>query len=329
MTIKKWVRSSGLLLVGCVMLGGCNNQGTEGELNAVEILIDWKAEPTYAGFYVAKELGYYSDQGFRVTIQEGSGAPVSVRLISQGEYLIGSASGAATAIGRSRGLDVVSLAVYYPNIPTVIYSLEDDSITTPEDLEGKTIGINYQSINYQEYRALARRTNMSRDNIEEVGVGFEVAPLLNDKVDALLNYTELTPVELRNRGYQVNELRLADYGVKAYSLNLITAREALGSRAEMIRKLQKATTAGYKFVASKPDSASQIFLDLFPARDSAFVFNSMKKVADQLGRRDVVGCQSTSGWERTITMLESLELLEGPVQSNEIVTEQSVICERQ
>jgi ABC-type nitrate/sulfonate/bicarbonate transport system substrate-binding protein len=62
----------------------------------------------------------------------------AAQAISQGtKYWIGTSSGTATAIGRSNGLPIKSLAVYYRKTPSAIFSRAEDRIAHPRDLYGK------------------------------------------------------------------------------------------------------------------------------------------------------------------------------------------------
>lgn len=97
------------VLASCIVLG-CNarqngkSENHLGNLEKIKLLIDWKAEPTYAGFYIAQEKGFYEKRGLDVEIVEGSGAVTAAQLVGSGEYFIASCSGEATAIARSKGL---------------------------------------------------------------------------------------------------------------------------------------------------------------------------------------------------------------------------------
>ncbi|OWY59941.1 hypothetical protein B7486_71860, partial [cyanobacterium TDX16] len=69
-------------------------------MQKVEILLDWKALPTFAGFYLAKEMGAFERRGLDVTFAETQGALSAAAKIGEGkQYWIGSSSGIATAIG--------------------------------------------------------------------------------------------------------------------------------------------------------------------------------------------------------------------------------------
>jgi ABC-type nitrate/sulfonate/bicarbonate transport system substrate-binding protein len=284
----------------------------------ISLLIDWKAEPTYAGFFIAKEMGFYKKRGIDVDIVEGNGATVSAQVIGSGQsYFIGSNSGEATAIARAKGIPVRSVSVLYPNVPTVLYSRADTPIRRPQDMIGKKIGIISGSITLDEYRGLLAANDIDRSQIQEVDVGFEVAPLLQKKVDGLMNYQELTPVALRIDGHDIVEMRFADFGIKAYSLNLIVSDSALQKESAAIRAIVDGTREGYELLRNDPAQAAAIFSRLFPERNKDYVRESIKIVAQLLGKGPV-GQQTTQGWQDTIKTLGDLGLLAKPVTVDEV-----------
>ena len=171
--------------------------GRAQSLENVDLLLDWKAAPTYAGFYIAREIGAFRKRGVDVRLVEGHGATAAAELIGKGNnYWIGSSSGAATAIGRAKGEAVRSLAVYYRRTPTVIYARVEDHIDAPRDLYGKKIGLVPGSVTIDEYRAFLVANRLDRARITEVQVDWSAKALLEHKVDALIDYEEITPAEV-------------------------------------------------------------------------------------------------------------------------------------
>src|SRR5512134_851497 len=72
---------------------------SEDKLEKVEILLDWRALPTFAGFYLARQMGAFERRGLDVRFAETQGAVSSAAMIGEGrQYWIGSSSGIATAI---------------------------------------------------------------------------------------------------------------------------------------------------------------------------------------------------------------------------------------
>jgi ABC-type nitrate/sulfonate/bicarbonate transport system substrate-binding protein len=286
----------------------------------VEILLDWKALPTFAGFYLAREMGAFERRGLEVTFAETQGAISSAEMIGSGTpYWIGSSSGVATAIGRSRGQPIKSLAVYYAKTPTVIYSRGEDRIAHPRDLYGKTLGLVPGSITTEEFRALVAANRLDRSRIKEITVGWSAYDLVEKKVDALIDYDEMAPSMLIAEGRRITMIRLSDFGVKAYSLNLIVNDAAWADpvRREIARNVQEAVQEGYNMVRERPADAASHFSRIFPRLAPRYVDRSTATVSQQLSGPPT-GQQTRAGWEATINTLETLGLLAKPITVDEV-----------
>jgi ABC-type nitrate/sulfonate/bicarbonate transport system substrate-binding protein len=286
----------------------------------VEILLDWKALPTFAGFYLAREMGAFERRGLEVTFAETQGAISSAEMIGSGTpYWIGSSSGVATAIGRSRGQPIKSLAVYYAKTPTVIYTRGEDRIAHPRDLYGKTLGLVPGSITNEEFRALVAANRLDRSRIKEITVGWSAYDLVEKKVDALIDYDEMAPSMLIAEGRRITMIRLSDFGVKAYSLNLIVNDAAWADpiRREIARNVQEAVQEGYNMVRERPADAASHFSRIFPRLAPRYVDRSTATVSQQLSGPPT-GQQTRAGWEATINTLETLGLLAKPITVDEV-----------
>jgi ABC-type nitrate/sulfonate/bicarbonate transport system substrate-binding protein len=286
----------------------------------VEILLDWKALPTYAGFFLAREMGAFERRGLEVTFAETQGAISSAEMIGSGkQYWIGSSSGIATAIACSKGQPIKSLAVYYAKTPTVIYTRGEDRIAHPRDLYGKTLGLVPGSITNEEFRALVAANRLDRSKIQERTVNWNAYDLVEKKVDALIDYDEMSPSELIAEGRHIMMVRLSDFGVKAYSLNLIVndAAWADAARREIAQKVVEAVQEGYNMVRERPGDAALHFSRIFPRLAPRYVDRSMATVSQQLSGPPT-GIQTRAGWEATIKTLDELGLLAKPVTADEV-----------
>lgn len=289
-------------------------------LTKLELLLDWKALPTYAGLFIAKDLGAFERRGIDVTFTEIQGALPAAQAIAQGtRHWIGTSSGTATAIGRSNGLTVKSLAVYYRKTPSAIYTRAEDRIAHPRDLFGKRLGLVPGSITQDEFRALLALNRMDASKIERVTVDWDPWALLEKKVDAMIDYEEMTPAELLSEGRRILVMRLSDFGVRPYSLNLIVNDAAWASpdKRAIARKVVEAAQEGYSLVNERPADAAAHFSRLFPRLAPRYVDRSMVSVASQLSPAPV-GVQTRQGWQDTIDLLSSLKLLAKPVTVDEV-----------
>ncbi|UYN96319.1 MAG: ABC transporter substrate-binding protein [Enhydrobacter sp.] len=286
----------------------------------VEILLDWKPLPTFAGFFLARQLGAFERRGLDVTFKEVQGALMSAEAIGKGDpFWIGSSSGMATAMGRARGLPIKSLAVYYRETPSAIFSRAEDRIAHPRDLYGKTLGVVPGSITNDEVRAMFAINRLDLGQVKRVEVKWDPFDLLEKKVDALVDYEEMTPAELLSEGRRLLVLRLSDFGVRTYSLNLIVNEEAFKDprKREIALKIVDAVQEGYSIVKDRPSDASLHFSRMFPRLAPNYVVRGMVTVAQQLGHPPI-GVQTRDGWDKTLKLLGSLDLLAKPITVEEI-----------
>jgi ABC-type nitrate/sulfonate/bicarbonate transport system substrate-binding protein len=305
-------------LLGTAVAAGLGPRlGRADSLQHVDLLIDWKPAPTYSGFYIARETGSFRRRGLDVRIVEGHGAGIAAQMLGAGkEYWIGSSSASATAIGRSNDLPIRSLALYYRRTPTVLYSRAEDRIDAPRNLIGKRVGLVKGSTTVDEYRALLTANRIDRSRIREVEVDQSANALLDNQVDALLDYEEITPAELQSQGKRITVMRLADFGVRIYSLNLVVNETAWMQREKTARLVAEAVTEGYQFVRDKTAEAASIFGKLFPDLAPRYVELSMQIVARQLAVP--IGSQTRLGWEDTLKILNGQRLLSRAVSPEEV-----------
>jgi NitT/TauT family transport system substrate-binding protein len=284
-------------------------------LQRIDLLLDWKPMPTYAGFYYARERGLFAKRGLEVAIQEGSGANVSAELVAESaEYWIGVSAGIATAISRSHGLGVKSLSVLYHNTPSAIFSRAEAPIRKPTDLYGKRMGLVPGSVTADEYHGFVVAQQLDRRRITEVVVDWTSAPLYDGRVDALIDYTEMLPAELQATGKDIELMRLADYGVKVYSLNMVVKEQAwqqADRRATALRLLE-AVLEAYGQMQRAPSEVMAVFRQLFPSFDRRYVSQATSEIVRHLGPPPL-GRQTREGWQATLDHLDKLGLLHRPM----------------
>jgi ABC-type nitrate/sulfonate/bicarbonate transport system substrate-binding protein len=303
------------LIVGLV-LTGCDVGGKQ---KALRVAIDWKADTTYAGFYIAQEKSYYARRGLRVDILEGNGAMTTAAAAGAGtEFSVASASAEATAIARSNGVPVKSVAVLYQRVPTVQYFRLDNPINKPADLIGKKVGLVPGSIGVGQFQTLLSRNAIPPDKVTVVFTGTDPAPVLSGQLDTMQSYEEAEALQMRLQGRPIGVLRLADFGVGAYGLNIIASDKMIAASPDLVRAFVAATIEGYEFLRDHPREAAEVYSRLFPEHDKRFVEESIKVVAAHLGQGRV-GAETRERWTAMLSDLDKAGLLKAPVTVDDIV----------
>ncbi|MBY0371967.1 ABC transporter substrate-binding protein, partial [bacterium] len=83
----------------------------------VTLLLNWKPEAEFGGFYAAELSGAFAKEGLKVTIQPGGvGTPAS-QMVAAGKADFGVSSADAIIISQDRGTDNVALFAVYQTYP--------------------------------------------------------------------------------------------------------------------------------------------------------------------------------------------------------------------
>lgn len=316
-----------LLMLCCAVAAGvsgaCGGPGaeTEGEtapaIEPFRFLIDWQAEPTYIGVYLAREQGLFQRLGLDVEIVESSGADAAAAAVAAGRYPVATASGGATITAVAGGASLVSTAVVYQRLPTVVYGLAGQGVDAPSDLAGKRVGVYPDSTNSHEFLVFLSAAGMAAEDVETVPIDGPDLPLvLGGQVDAAVNYVEMSPTELALQE-ETFQLALAEHGVAAYGLNVIASRAAWENDPDLIEGLTAAVVEGYRIACADLPAAARTFLDLFPDRDARYVDASLAEVCALVG--DDVGVQTEDGWRTTIDVYATAGLLETAVTPGDVL----------
>ena len=309
----------------CCALALCACGETPRSERQIQFLLDWKAQMEHAGFFVAKAKGYYLEEGLEVTILEGSGAPTTARVVGNGTYPLGIASGSATVMARDKGIPVVSLAVINQHSPVAVYALREKGILRPEDLIGKRIGVNIGGTKHREFQAFLKKVGIDEGQIQLMGMTeASPAPLLAGQVDAMLGYTEDQPVTVELRGQAVDRILLADYGIDLYSTNVIANASYLTERPGRVRRFMRASMKGWRYALSHPEEAVAAYMAERPESDGAFNRANLNQLIPILQSPDVekmgIGAQTAERWAHTRDVLLDLGMIGRKVDVAELFT---------
>ena len=103
----------------------------------VKLQLQWVTQAQFAGYYVALDKGYYSDEGLNVTILPGGPdiAPPQVLAGGGADVMLNWMPSALAA--REKGLPVVNIAQPFKSSGLMLTCWKDTGIKSPADFKGK------------------------------------------------------------------------------------------------------------------------------------------------------------------------------------------------
>jgi NitT/TauT family transport system substrate-binding protein len=129
---------------------GSSGSGGSQSLEKVTYLTSFGNFGRDAYAYVAKEKGYFKDAGFDVTIKPGGGTFENLKAIvgGQAQFTPLDLTGLLLAAGAKKDpvTGFTTVAAVQQRTMAAIISLEGNGITTPKDLEGKTLADSPSSV---------------------------------------------------------------------------------------------------------------------------------------------------------------------------------------
>src|ERR1700745_3009015 len=109
----------------------------------VTIQLKWVAQAQFAGYFVAKEKGFYKDAGLDVTIKPGGPDVAPPQVIAGGGADVVVDWMPSALASREKGVPLVNISQTFKRSGLEITCRADTGIKKPTDLKGKTVGVWY------------------------------------------------------------------------------------------------------------------------------------------------------------------------------------------
>ncbi len=230
-------------------------------MEKVRLQLKWTHQFQFAGYYVAKELGYYRDAGLDVEISEAGPGIDSVKTVLSGKAEYGVAN-SGLLLSRSAGAPVVALAVIMQHSPFVLLARKEATINGIQGLARKRLMLEPLA---DEIVAFLNHEGLPLSTFSEVSVDMhELEPFINGEVDAIDAYSTDEPYELMQRGVPFNLFNPRTAGIDFYGDNLFTTEQELKKHPERVRKFRAASLRGWRYAMANQDETAELILAHYP-----------------------------------------------------------------
>jgi NitT/TauT family transport system substrate-binding protein len=235
----------------------------------VTLQLKWVTQAQFAGYYVAKDKGFYEEEGLNVTIKPGGPDIAPEQVIAAGQADVITTWMPAALAARERGVPLVNIAQPFKNGGLELTCRKDMEVASTDDFKGKTLGVWFYGNEYPFYAWMAKLglpTEGGADGVTVLKQAFNVDALLQKQAACIsvMTYNEygqvldagLTPDDLVTFVYR-------DEGVVVLEDGLYVLEEKLADPAfaETMVKFVRASMKGWKYAEANPDEAAQIIID--------------------------------------------------------------------
>lgn len=256
---------------------------SEDNLKTVSLQLSWKNQFQFAGYYIAKEKGYYKDVGIDIDIKEFQfGMNVSNEVSkNKTDFAIGRSS---LLIEKSNEKDIVALFSAFQNSPLILLVREDSNIKTLKDLINKKLMLTTHSKGTASVLAMLSANKIDIKDIQIQKHSFNLDDLINRKTDAMGSYISNEPIKLEEKGIKYTIFDPKDYGFNFYSDILFSSSSFIKNNPELTKNFYEATIKGWKYAFDNIGKTSQIIHSKYNTQNKSLVHlvaegEALKKLA--------------------------------------------------
>ena len=277
----------------------------------VTIQLKWVAQAQFAGYFVAKDKGFYKEAGLDVTIKPGGPDVAPPQVIAGGGADVVVDWMPSALASREKGVPLVNISQTFKKSGLELTCRADTGIKKPVDLKDKTVGVWYGGNEYPFLSWMSKlgyKPDGSKGGVKVIKQGFNVDPILQKQADCVSTMTYNEYWQVIDGGYKPSQLvvfKYEDEGVATLEDGLWVLEKNLKDPAFVAKmaKFVKASMKGWEYAKTHPDEAVKIILagDSTGAKTEKDQKRMMGEVGKLLGEAD--GKLDVKDYERTVATL--------------------------
>jgi NitT/TauT family transport system substrate-binding protein len=236
--------------------------------DSVTLQLKWVTQAQFAGYYVAKDKGYYKEANLDVTIKPGGPDIAPEQVIAGGGADVIVDWMPAALAAREKGVKLVNVAQPFKRSGLELTCRKETGIAKPADFKGKTLGVWFFGNEYPFLAWMAKLklpTTGGKDGITVIKQGFNVDPLLQKQADCISTMTYNEYWQVIDAGIPAQQLlvfKYEDQGVATLEDGLYVMEDKLKDPAfvDKMARFVKASMKGWAYARAHADEAVKIVL---------------------------------------------------------------------
>jgi NitT/TauT family transport system substrate-binding protein len=326
--MKSRLLFAALVVLVSVLIAGCGGSSKSSEpepggaKKKVTLQLKWVTQAQFAGYYAAKEKGYYDKEGLDVKIKVGgpSITPEQVVLGKQADFGIDWLP--SMLASRDHGQDLVNIAQVFTRSGMLELTWKDSGITSISQMRGKKVGVWCCGNENELYAALNKNGMDPKKDVTIVNQPFNMDLFLNRQVDAAaaMTYNELAQVlETKNpktgnlyQPSELNVIKLQDAGTGMLEDGVFVRGDWISDKDNQgtARKFLAASFKGWIYCRDHVSECTQIVLDNGPTLGKGHQTWQMNEINALIWPApDGIGVMNKAAYEQTAKIAQQFGVI--------------------
>ena len=250
-------------------LGGFLSLSTQAVANEkLTVLLDWFVNPDHATLVVAKEKGFFSEQGLDVDLIAPADPNDPPKLVAAGKAALAVSYQPQLHLQVAEGLPLTRVGTLVATPLNSLVVLKDSPIKSIADLKGRKVGYSVGGFEDVILDAMLEKHGLGVKDIELININFTLSPsLISGQVDAVIGafrnfeLNQMDIVGKPGRAFYVEE-----EGVPSYDELILVANNQNVDDPRFprfLKALEQATT----YLINHPQESWTLFIKAYPDLD--------------------------------------------------------------
>jgi len=261
--MRKWLPFA----VASALALGAGQAAAQGVKEKVTLMLNWYLYSEHAPFFLGKERGFYEQEGIDLDIQEGRGSGPTIQAVAARTVPFGYADVSTMIKIAAKGAPVKAVGIALQTSPMSVMGFADKNIRKPEDIKGRIVAVTPGDSMSQVWPLFLQKTGLKETDFRTVAgdAQTKLNAVITGQADLLLGYVMDQNMKLQDATKKpVYPIRFADYGVNLISSGIISHKDTMKEKPELVRRFMRASTRAFGAAAKNPEAAVDAMLKANP-----------------------------------------------------------------
>ncbi|CAH0529711.1 ABC transporter substrate-binding protein [Vibrio hippocampi] len=257
--MKKWIAAT---LVGLFSSVSVASSEAKTELT---LMLDWFVNPNHGPIVIAKQRGYFAEQGLKVEIQEPADPSTPAKMVAAGRVDLAVSYQPSLTMDVAAGLPLVRASTLIATPLNTLMVLDNGKHDSLADLKGKKIGIAIAGNEEATIGTMLNQENVAFGDVDIINVGWALSSsLASGKVDAIWGgLRNFETNQLALEGFKAKAFFPEEHGVPTYDELVFVANANQHDKAA-IRAFNRALEQATTYIVNHPDESWKQFVSYAP-----------------------------------------------------------------
>lgn len=268
-------------------------------LEPINLQLRWHHGFQFAGYYMAKEKGFYQEAGLDISFLEGGVNIDHFEQVLNGQANYGVA-GSELVIEYLKGKPFRSIGVIFQHSPYVLMVRKDSGLNNPQQLVEKTVYIGLLP-RTAEIQAMLIQEGVPLKSLKVIDAVTTSPDYADPNIDAFSVYETNEPYMAKQLGIETLLIKPVNYGIDFYGDCLFSTAKEIKRNRKRTQLFHEATLRGWEYAFNHPEETITLVFSKYNTDNKSkdhlyYEYESMRQLI--LPDHIPIGMQNQSRWKR-------------------------------